>query len=396
MARKISVEILGDSSSLIRAYKRSADAGSAWNRDISRISRGASVATAGLHGLARSVAFASAAFVGGAGLTAGLKGSLTAFDSFQDAMQKTIGLAGVAQSQVAGFSEQILSLAPAVGKSPQELANAFFFIASSGIKAADAMGVLTAAAKASAAGLGETQQVADAVTSAMNAYGPSVLSAQKATDVLVAPVREGRGEADQFAGVIGNVAALAAQLGVSFNDVGAALAAQTRLGIDAETAATQLQRVFSSLIKVTPQSAKAFASVGLSAKGLREELANKGLLATLETVRTAFFPQGQPNLTAIAKAFGDVRALRGVLALVGKQAQETTGIFQRMNDVTGSTAAAFAAVSKDTAQRFREMRAAVEVAGIRIGAVLAPLAGKVADGITSATERLTGFFDDLG
>lgn len=390
--RKLVVELLGDSHSLERAFTRSSRGAANWNRDMSRASRGALVATVGFRGLGRSIAFASGAFIGAAGITAGLKASIEGFSSFTEAMQKAVGLAGVGQDRIAGFSKQILELGPKVGKSPQELANAFFFVASSGIAASKAMDVVSASAKASAAGLGETQVVADAVTSAMNAYGPSVLSAQKATDVLVATVREGKGEASQFAGVIGNVAAIASQLGVSFNEVGAALAAETRLGTDAETAATQLQRVLTSLVKITPAQAKAFKSVGLNADVLREQLGTKGLLFVLKEVKKAF----AGNTPALAKAFGDIRALRGVLALVGNQSAATEGIFKRLRDTTGSLSTAFDAVSKTTAQRFRQLQASAQVLGISIGAIIAPLAGEVAQALTKVADELTGFFDRLG
>lgn len=391
-SRNLNVKIIGDSSSLIREFARSSRATNQFSGDLSRAGRGIIAITAGYRGLARSVAFAGGAFVGAASVTAGLKASIEGFSEFQDSLQQTVGLAGVAQDRIAGFSKQILELAPIVGKSPAELAKAFYFVASSGIAVSDAMNVVTQAAKDSAAGLGETQTVADAITSAMNAYGAANLSAAQASDVLVATVREGKGEATDFASVIGNVAALAAQLGVSFDQVGAALAAQTRLGTDAETSATQLQRVFSTLVKVTPQSAKAFASVGLNADELRATLGERGgLLKVLQQVQKAF----GNNLPALAKAFGDVRAVRGVLALVGNQAGATADIFDRLSKSAGASASAFDAVSKDTAQRFRQLRASAEVAGISIGALFAPLAGQVAKALASAATQFSQFVDRI-
>jgi TP901 family phage tail tape measure protein len=360
MARKakLEVEIVGDSSSVERAFGRTSAAGRKFNAQITGLSRG----------LSRGLGFAAAA--GGVVVfTRALTGSVKAAGDFQLALQKMVGLSGVAQKSIQGLRDDVLKLAPIVGKGPQELADALFFITSSGIPAAKALDVLTVSAKASAAGLGDTATVADAVTSALNAYGPAVLSATQATDVLVATVREGKGEADQFAGVIGNVAALAAQLGVSFDQVGAALAAQTRLGTDAETSATQLQRVFSTLLKVTPKSAKAFESVGLSAAQLRADLGKQnGLLNVLEQVRVAF----AKNPAALAEAFGDIRGLRGVLALVGKQAEATRGIFNRLSQSTGSLGTAFGAVSRTQAQQFAQLSASLEVFKITIGAALAP------------------------
>jgi len=355
----IKVELLGDSTSLERAFLRGAKASGQLK--------------VGLGGVIKTAAAITGITVGIRALSNVLTSSVTAAGDFQLALQKTVGLSGVAQSAIAGLRSDVLKLAPAVGKGPQELADALFFITSSGIPAAKALDVLTVSAKASAAGLGETQVVADAVTSALNAYGPAVLNATQATDVLVATVREGKGEADQFAGVIGNVAALAAQLGVSFNEVGAALAAQTRLGTDAETSATQLQRVFTTLLKVTPASAKAFAAVGLNADKLRSDLGSKGLLNVLEQVKAAF-PK-DPKL--LAKAFGDQRAIRGVLALVGKQADSVRGIFDRLGQSTGSLGKAFGAVSKTQAQQFAKLNASLDTFKITLGAALAPAILKV-------------------
>ena len=113
---------------------------------------------------------------------------------FEESMTKIQNLVGASSDQVGSGRKEMLKLGPELGKSPQELADALYFVTSSGIEAADAMEVLTVTAKASAIGLGETKVVADAVTSAMNAYKKSGLSAADATNVLRqgGQAREGR------------------------------------------------------------------------------------------------------------------------------------------------------------------------------------------------------------
>ncbi len=366
--RRLLVVVAGDARSLEKTLGRASAQTTAFSASVTR----------SFTSVAKSVGLIGAG-VGAAGIALGLKNAVTAAANFEQTMQKVVGLSGVAQGAIGGLTDDILKLAPAVGKGPQELAEGLQFITSSGVAAADAMGVLKVSAQAAAAGLGETKTVADAVTSVMNAYGPAVVNAQKATDVLVATVREGKGEADEFAGVIGNVVSIASQLGVSFEDVGAALAAMTRLGTDAQTAATQLQSVFSNLTKVTPQQEKAFEKVGLSAKGLREELQNQGLLATLKTIKTAF----AGDIPGLSKAFGDVRALRGVLALVGTQFGEVNGIFERLQRSAGSTQKAFNAISDTTFQKFQRLNAAVDTARITIGAAFAPAAERAASAVAN-------------
>jgi len=360
--RKLIVEIIGDSSSLERAFGRSAKGAKAFGTSLIGINQGVKASTVALAG-------------GVGSLSAFGLASLNASAHYGDAMQRIVGLSGVAQDSVNQFSDEVLNLSRSVGRGPQELAEALFFITSSGIDAAHAMDVLKVSAEASAAGLGQTQVVADAITSAMNAYGPAVVDATRATDVLVATVREGKGEAADFAGVIGNVTAFASQLGVSFEDVGAALAAMTRLGTDAETSAIQLQQVFSALVKVSPASEKAFRSVGLSSAALRKELRERGLLATLQTLKTAF----GGNEVAMAGAFREIRALRGVFSLIGNQAQTTAGIFDRMSHSAGSLETAFGAVKEDDLNRWRRFSATVDTLKIKLGGALSKPLTEAAD-----------------
>jgi TP901 family phage tail tape measure protein len=375
-SRRIEVEIVGDASNLTRTFGRASKSAEGFAGRVGRSSRRVAAGIAGI----------GAAAVGLGAVTG------KSFSSFEESLDRIVGLAGGSREQVEQFSRQILKLAPEVAKSPQELADALYFVASAGIAVSDQMAVVTASAKASAAGLGETQTVADAVTSAMNAYGAANLNAQQATDVLVATVREGKGEAAAFAPVIGTVAGFASQLGVAFSDVGAALAAMTRLGVPAETAAIQLQAVFSALVKTTPKAEKAFRKVGLTSAGLRKELKQKGLLATLQTLKAAF----GDNTAAMAQAFPNIRALRGLFALVGKSSAQVRGIFDRMKNSTGALATAFGAVSKGEAFRFKQAMAALAVVGIRLGAVFAPVAKIIARGATRALGAIGDLIDRLG
>jgi TP901 family phage tail tape measure protein len=360
--REIVVRIVGDPAQLERAFKRAGVAASAFGKDMA--ASGRQIEKTG-HSLTRNLTLP----IVGAGVA-----SVKMAQDFHTSMSRIVGLAGQSQKQVEAWSKQLLELAPKVGKGPNELAKALYFVTSSGVKASQALGVVTVAAKAATAGLGDTQTVADAVTSAMNAYAKSGLSAQTATDVLVAAVREGKGEASQFATSIGRVIPIAAQLHVGFNQVGAAMAALTRIGNSADEAATQLSATFSQLTKVTPKQEKAFEAVGLSAEQLRQQLADKGLLFVLRELEDRF----HGNVAAMAQAFPNIRALRGVLALVGSAAGDTSGVFKRMEDNTGSLSKAFKAASETDGFKMKKSLAELQVAAVKLGDALAPVAREVA------------------
>ena len=286
---------------------------------------------------------------------------------FEAEMQKIVGLVGVAQDQVDDWSRDLIQMAPELGKAPRELADALFFVTSAGFRGAEALDVLEMSAKASAAGLGETKVVADLVTSAINAYGIENLDAAQATDTLVAAVREGKAEAPALAQSMGQVLPIASELGVTFDQVGAATAAMTRTGTDAATAATQLRQIMTSLLKPTNQAEEALEEMGTSSAELRDMLAgDEGLVGTLAYLREIT----DGNSEALAEIFPNVRALSGVLDIMGKNAEENVQIFERMRDNTGALDHAFAAATDTVEFRWNKALGAGQAALVEVGRAL--------------------------
>ncbi|MBD3284686.1 phage tail tape measure protein, partial [Candidatus Uhrbacteria bacterium] len=265
------------------------------------------------------------------------------------------------------WSDAVLKMAPTVGRGPEELADALFFVASAGIRGAEALEVLEMSAKASAAGLGETKVVADLVTSAMNAYGSEVLGAEEATNILVAAVREGKAEADQIAGAMGAVIPLASEMGVTFDQLGAAFAGMTRTGTDARVAATQIKAILSSLKKPTDDAKDALREMDLSAGGLRKQIREDGLISALETLRVTTDQYGEEM---VSRVFPNIRALVGILDLMGANMEDNIAIAERMVDTTGALDAAMDAASQTSEFKWNEALVTLEVTMVELGDVM--------------------------
>src|SRR5262245_18593303 len=97
MARKLIVEVVGDSRSLERAFARSTRSAQKFDRTISGISRGAVGGSGIFQGLGRSVAFASASFLGGFGLVAAIRSVVDEMSK-----QQTVGAQTAAVIQSTG------------------------------------------------------------------------------------------------------------------------------------------------------------------------------------------------------------------------------------------------------------------------------------------------------
>src|SRR5690242_3940934 len=188
---------------------------------------------------------------------------------FDQSLNHIQALVGANTKQMDYYRKSILALAPAVGQGPKDLADALYFITSSGFRGAKALDVLKASAKGAASGLGDTKTIADLVTSAINVYGQKNLTASRAVDDLTQAVKDGKGEPAQYATALGRVIPVAQNLGVSFDQVSAALAALTLGGFSADKATTGLQSIFTNLSKPTKTGAAALKQVGLSYAGIR-------------------------------------------------------------------------------------------------------------------------------
>lgn len=294
-------------------------------------------------------------------------------------------LAGVSTSEVEALKESVLGLAGEVGRSPQELAEALYFLRSSGLDSAAAMDALEMSAKASAAGLGSTIQIADAVSSAMNAYAQSGLSAAEATDVLVATARAGKAEPAELAAQMGRVLPIASELGVQFHDVGAAIAALSLGGNDAAASTTQLMNVLMKMIRPSQQGAEALEAVGISVDDLEGMIAEKGLLGTLEELRARLGDSG------FRLFLEDAQAITAGLALTGENVEQVRGVFEDLSDTAGDTESAFGkwaeSMGADNARAFADF----QVALIRLGETLAPIVSDImgfAAGFAEAFSKL--------
>lgn len=321
----------------------------------------------------------------GGGAVLGASAKMAA--SFEQSLSRIVGLVGVSQRQVNAWREELLRLGPEVSKGPRELAEAMFFVTSAGLRGQKAMEVLAASAKAATAGLGETKVVADAVTSAINAYGVENLSAERAAGILVATVREGKAAADSIASSLGRVLPIAAAAGVGFDQVGAAIAAMTRVGLPAEVATTSLRAVLGSFIKVGPAAAKALEKVGLSAGEIRKTLREGGLIDVLIQLRDAI----KGNEDQFVEIIPNIRAVTGALALVGSQMEQTRKIEKALREETGQSLGVAFAVAADTATaKWNQMTSAMEGALIGLGDFITEV------GRAGALAALTALAKDLG
>lgn len=256
----------------------------------------AQTAAAGKAGTA--IQTAATAAIAGVGLTtvAVIGASITSAFTFQQAVNKVINLSQNFGQTAAQVTATVLDQSKKTGVAAIELADAYYKIAAAGYAGKTAQDLLAESAKLSALGLGESAKVADALVSVINNYGSANITAAKASSTFLSIIQNSKFTPDELAGSLGRVLSVAQQLGVSFPEVGAAIAALSHsTSSTADTAVTGLQALITNLIQATKSTgaaSKELKTLGLSGQGLLQDLGTHGVIATLDEIRKAFEKHG--------------------------------------------------------------------------------------------------------
>jgi TP901 family phage tail tape measure protein len=320
------------------------------------------------------------AFVGTAVVAAGLAATKMALD-YDDAFTKIAAVSNASSADIEKWKGQVLEMAGATAQAPKELADALFFLASAGLKTSQIMPTLEASAKASAAGLGETADVAKLTANVLNAYAGSGIKAANVTDILVAAVREGSADTDEFGTAIGRILPIASAAGVGFDSIAASLASLSNVGLDVNEGVTAMRGLLQALVAPSSAAAQTMASIGLNAQDLLDSLKQDGLIATIRVLDEAVRKNttgGAEYNSMLRTIVPNVRALTGMLGLTQQQAEKVDAIFHRVNESTGSLDEAFKTTAESAGFKLRQALAQIEVVAIRLGDLILPVLAGIA------------------
>jgi TP901 family phage tail tape measure protein/lambda family phage tail tape measure protein len=333
------------------------------------------------------LAWASLGFAVGAATAAAVKANV----EFSRTLTQMQTLAGVSSNEIAGVTEELKKMAIETGRGPQDLAKAMYFVSSSGFKTQEAMAVVKASAQGAAIGLGDTKTVADAVTSAMNAYGHANLGAAEAVGTMVAAVRDGKGEADQIASALGRVIGVSAQMGVSFQDVAGAVAAMTTTGLTAAQSVTAIRQTLLAVYAPTQQARRVLKELGVDYHDLQNVFREKGFLEGIENLKKV--AGTAVNLRMIV---GDKEAVNAIFGLLNQNLEHTKEIMADVRKSGPDTLRqAFAIAAQSSAFSWDQGMALIKVLMLDFGNAIMPIVIRAIHLAIEAFFVLRGLIDSV-
>lgn len=411
---KVGLRIEGDAkgaTAAIEAAEREVDglgqAGQEASRDLAEMgtagreagrstSEGASLGQRALAGLQDAALEVAAGLAAAAAAAAGLGRASQLARELETGMARVSTLLSDT-SGIDQLTDSVRALSREFGGSAASQATALADVIGAGFEdAAQSVEILRQANILAVGGFTDVTVAADGLTTVMNAFGPSVGSAQSVADSFFQTALAGKTTVDQLASSIGSAAPIAAQAGVSFDQLMAAVSTLTRGGVQTSVAFDGMRAIIAAVLKPSAEAADLAEQLGLEFNGAALKAGD--LAGFLEQLRI----KTGGSAEQMSVLLGGVEALAPALTLTGTGAAGFARDIEGAANKAGKAAGAFATVAETGEQQLARLRAAFESeltdVGQLLNTALAPAVvfltdnmGLISDGLTLAAQAALVF-----
>ena len=315
----------------------------------------------------------------------------TAASTYESSIVRLQTQLGISDKSFGQASDQALRLAGDYGLATAGLSDASFAIQSAGLRGAQGIEATRVAAQLAAIQFGDTRQAGVLLAGAINAYGVENLSAARAGEILLATVDQGKVEARELTTTLGRLLAPASQLGVPLEDIGAAIATYTRLGVPTSEAVNAIRGAMFALIKPSSQAKDIFAEFGLTVEEVQRRVREEGIVETLTFLRNELGVTDEQ----FARIIPRIRGYGAALALTNDNAMLFEEIQGNITGSTGKLDEAVERVAATTSNKWAQATQTISGLFIKFGQLILPLVNEGLDtfnGLLDVAGSVFSFF----
>lgn len=299
-----------------------------------------------LRGFASNVSkmdvFAGLAMGGAYAFSSIATNAYNASKAYETSMKEIQTISEATQNDFDGMSESIMKVGLEVPQTADELAKAFYQIASAGYDGAEGLNLLDISAKAAIGGVTDVETAADGITTAMNAWKISADGAETITDQLFKTVKLGKTTFPELSNNLSQVASIAASADIPLNEILGAIATLTKQGVPTAQAFTQIK---SAILSTNDVLGDGWSKTMTFQEGMK-----------------AMADEAGGSQTKLKEMTGRVEAMNGVLGLTGKNAQMAADDLKGVTDSAGAAEAAFDTMVASAENQSKLLAANIEAA----------------------------------
>jgi phage-related protein len=240
---------------------------------------------------------------GGLIIAAGLGIAAKQAADFQQKMNLLVTAGGESKAALGLVAKGIESLAIETGTSLGQLADGMYIVEKAGHRGADGLNILRAAAQGARAEGTDLATMTTGLTSIMQSYAATMKDPIVATNELVVASGMAKTTMQEFVNSLPNVLPLASAVGISFAQVGAALATLTQHGTSAAEASQELNNTIRALVAPNQVAQKAMQQLGIDVVDLETNIGKRGLTGSIALVVDAIGKHMGPAGTVVVDVF---------------------------------------------------------------------------------------------
>ena len=337
-------------------------------------------------------AIAAGAALAGIGIAMGI--AIKQAADFQQGLNRLITGAGDTTDNMQQMGQAILGVSVDTGVASSDLLKAMYLIISSHQRGAQAIDTLRVASEGAVIEQASAVDVANTLSGVMTNYGTKTFNATQYMNGLIVAVQQGKITLEQLAVSMGPIDPIAQQLGISFNDMAAAMTTQTNAMIPYARAATGLRFMMQALENPTKKATDAMAKMGLNSVDVANEM-KKSLPGALEMIYKAALKAGPENSPAFNRAFqdmvGGMRSWSTAAALTGTHMADfvkNSALIKAAMEHNKTAVIGWGVAQSNFNVQMDRAKAALNVLLITIGSQLLPILTRI---VSAVTPLITAF-----
>ncbi len=354
-----------------------------------------SVTGAAVKGLATAVAAAGTA-VAGLGVAAAKVGS-----EFETSLAGTSTMFGDVAVDTEGLKSKILDLSSATGLAATEISGSLYNALSAGIPVTEdmtgAMDYMEQCTKLAAAGFTDVDTAVTSTAKVMNAYGMGLDDVDKIQKIMLQTQNKGITTVDELGATLAQVTPTAAAMGVSFENVGAALATMTAQGTPTAQATTQLNALIAELGKSGTIAANNLtkAAAGTQYAGMSfGDMMSAGV--PLNEVLNLMAGYADQSGLSMIDMFSSIEAGKAALSMAGENSEAFASNLAAMGTEADVVGDAYAKVTDTLEHKIDVLKESVTNLGIAVYDSMKESLGGAADLAKDAVGEIAEAFERDG
>ena len=305
---------------------------------------------------------------------------------FEEAMSEVAAISGATGAELAALEKQAKFLGETTRFSASEAAAGMKFLAMAGFETNEVLAAMPGLLDLAAAAGMDLAAAADITSNILSGFAMDAAEASRVADVLAKTTSSSNTNVYQLGEAMKFVAPVAAGLGISVEEVSAAIGILGDNGIQASMAGTTLRSGLLRLSSPTKNVREALSKLGV------ELFDNEGRMLSLTEIisqlEVALADMTDQQKTATLEMLFGKNAVSGWMALIETGSAKLGNFTKALENSNGAAAEMARIMTDNTAGGLMEMRSALEGLSISIFEALAPAIKTGTELIISLTRRI--------